>query len=68
MAKLRSLKPTHHVEFFDSSTMRNRTEPGRLLHASVSDDPDVEDMATVEVDQPIRKRVRVPLACCTPIS
>jgi hypothetical protein len=42
------------VSFFDSFTMSNRTERGRLIERS-------ETMATVEVDSPIRKRVRVPV-------
>lgn len=41
------------VEFFDSFSMKNRTEQGRVIERS-------ETMVTVEVDKPIRKRVRVP--------
>lgn len=44
------------VEFFDSFTMNNRVEQGRVIDRT-------ETMATVEVDRPIRKRVRVPVDC-----
>jgi hypothetical protein len=54
---------THVVDFFDSMSMRNRTETCRVLDMQLSDDPDVEGMATVEVESPIRKRLRVPITC-----
>jgi len=63
MAPLRSTRMTHTVDFFDSFTMANRTAPCRIVRMSLSDDPNVEDMATVEVESPIRKRIRVPIGC-----
>lgn len=59
------MRLTHTVDFFDSMTMRNRTETCWVLDIQLSDDPDVEDMATVEVESPIRKRLRVPITCLT---
>ena len=57
------MRHTHFVDFFDSMTMKNRTELCRVLDMRLSDDPNVEDMATVEVEVPIRKRLRVPINC-----
>ena len=57
------MQHTHLVEFFDSMTLRNRTEHCRVLDMRLGDDPDVEDMATIEVETPIRKRLRVPINC-----
>lgn len=54
---------THFVDFFDSMTLKNRTETCRVLDMQLSDDPNVQDMATVEVEVPIRKRLRVPINC-----
>jgi len=54
---------THTVDFFDSMAMRNRTALCVVLRMYLSDDPAVDDMATVEVEDPIRKRIRVPLSC-----
>ena len=59
------MQHTHIVDFFDSMSMRNRTETCRVLEMQLSDDPNVEDMATVEVESPIRKRLRVPITCLT---
>lgn len=59
------MRHTHFVDFFDSMTMRNRTETCRVLNMRLSDDPSVEDMATVEVEAPFRKRLRVPISCLT---
>jgi hypothetical protein len=59
------MRHTHLVDFFDSMSMRNRTETCRVLDMRLSDDPNVEDMVTVEVETPIRKRLRVPISCLT---
>jgi len=59
------MQHTHFVEFFDSMTMRNRTEMCRVLAMRLSEDLDMEDMATVEVETPIRKRLRLPITCLT---
>lgn len=52
---------THFVDFFDSMTMQNRTEPCRVVNMWLGEDP----MATVEVDKPVRKRLQVPISCLT---
>ena len=57
------MRHTHFVDFFDSMTMKNRMETCRVLDMQLSDDPNVEDVATVEVESPIRKRLRVPITC-----
>jgi hypothetical protein len=59
------MKPTHAVEYFDSFKMQNTVTLGLLKHATISDDPDHEDMATVEIENPVRKTIRVPLTCLT---
>ena len=41
------------VEFFDSMTMGNRVEEGRIVEVQ-------QTQAVVQVEQPIRKRVIVP--------
>lgn len=66
--KLLPTKPTHTVDFFDSFTMKNETAPCRVVQMYLSDDPQKEDMATVEIQQPVRKRIRVPLNCLVEIS
>jgi hypothetical protein len=57
------MSQTHTVDFFDSMTMKNRTERCKVIDMTLSDNPNVEDMATVEVEIPTRKRLRVPLNC-----
>lgn len=59
------MRHTHFVDFFDSMTLRNRTETCRVLDMRLNDDPSIEDKATVEVESPIRKRLRVPITCLT---
>ena len=54
---------THLVDFFDSMTLKNRTETCRVLDMQLSNNPAVPEMATVEVDLPVRKRLRVPITC-----
>jgi|APSaa5957512535_1039671.scaffolds.fasta_scaffold188997_2 hypothetical protein len=57
------VKQKHTVDFFDSMTMKNRTEKCVVLSMSLSDNEDVEDMATCQIERPIRKRIRVPITC-----
>lgn len=47
------------VTFFDSFSMKNRVEEGVLVAVG-------ETSARVEVQRPIRKRIRVPLEYITP--
>jgi hypothetical protein len=56
---------THYVDFFDSFTMKNRTALCRVVRMSLNENPNVEDMATVEVSEPVRKTIRVPITCLT---
>ena len=61
----RVTQQTHFVEFFDSFWMVNRVSLCKIIRMFLSEDPEVEDMATVEVEKPIRKRLRVPISCIT---
>lgn len=49
------------VKFFDSFSLKNRIEYGRFISRRPS--PTEGEMVTVELDQPIRKRVTVPGWC-----
>ncbi len=54
----REQKQKHYVDFFDSFTMKNRTELCQVLSMDLA-----SDTAIVEVETPIRKRLKVPLNC-----
>lgn len=61
--RLRSLKPTHTVDFFDSSTMRNRTEPCIVECIALASFSGGYDAAQCRLTSPPTKRVVVPLSC-----
>lgn len=65
--RLRGVKPTHYVDYFCSFRMRNATEPCVFLDGTLHDDANIEDVATVEIYSPVRKRIRVPLNCLVDI-
>lgn len=58
--KLKDLAPTHEVTFFDSMTMKNRTEKCRVVEIPSSRNAQGEFIITVEVDKPVQKRLQAP--------